>query len=299
MENKINIAGILKDCPSGMELNCLMYEDVYFDYVDELNNIRCYIQQKFNKTSIVFNQDGTPNSHIKSKCVIFPKGKNTWNGFHKPLEDGDVVVAEADNLFQLFLLKHLTYSKNDNEHDGYCYFGWDFQCNKLFEKGKWGFNRLATEKEKEKLFQAIKDNGFHWNTDTKTLEKLPIFKVGDKIVKKNGIEVPILITGVGDKYYWFTTENSTEVLPIAEQDDWELVTNKFDINTLKPFESKVLVRNCDSAYWKPAIFGFIERDKNDPFYVVGGNFFNKCIPYEGNEHLLGIRKDCDEYYKIW
>lgn len=127
----------------------------------------------------------------------------------------------------------------------------------------------------------------------------PKFKVGDKIVRKDGICVPILITGVGDAYYWFTTENSTEVLPIADQDDWELVPTKFDINTLKPFESKVLVRNYDSDYWKPAIFGFTEKDRNDPFYVVGGNFFNECIPYKGNEHLLSTREDCNNFYKTW
>lgn len=32
---KINIAELLKDCPKGMELNCVIYEDVHFDYVDE------------------------------------------------------------------------------------------------------------------------------------------------------------------------------------------------------------------------------------------------------------------------
>lgn len=31
MENKINIVELLKDCPQGMELDCTMYEDVYFD----------------------------------------------------------------------------------------------------------------------------------------------------------------------------------------------------------------------------------------------------------------------------
>ena len=90
MEQKINIAELLKDCPKDMELNCLMYEDVYFDYVDELNNIHCYIQQEFNKTSVIFNQDGTPNSYTKSKCVIFPKGKTTWEGFQRPFKDGDI-----------------------------------------------------------------------------------------------------------------------------------------------------------------------------------------------------------------
>ena len=37
MKNKINIAELLHNCPKGMELDCTMYEDVYFDYVDELN----------------------------------------------------------------------------------------------------------------------------------------------------------------------------------------------------------------------------------------------------------------------
>ena len=47
MEERINVAEILKDCPFGMELNCLMYEDVYFDYVDEFDMIHCYIQWDF------------------------------------------------------------------------------------------------------------------------------------------------------------------------------------------------------------------------------------------------------------
>lgn len=43
--------------------------------------------------------------------------------------------------------------------------------------------RFATEDEKSKLFQAIKDNGYEWNFETKTLEKsiVPKFKVGDII----------------------------------------------------------------------------------------------------------------------
>ena len=62
---KINVADILKKCPTGMRLDCSMYEDVYFDYVDELNVIHCYIQYETHKTSITFNQYGTPNSNIK------------------------------------------------------------------------------------------------------------------------------------------------------------------------------------------------------------------------------------------
>ena len=32
--------------------------------------------------------------------------------------------------------------------------------------------RFATEEEKQKLFKAIKDNGYEWNAETKTLKKL-------------------------------------------------------------------------------------------------------------------------------
>ena len=88
------------------------------------------------------------------------------------------------------------------------------------------------------------------------------------------------------------------MLDMKYQDQYEFVPTKFDINTLKPLKSEVLVRNYESDYWKPAIFGFTEKDKNAPFFVVGGNFYYKCIPYEGNEHLLGTTDDCDDYYKL-
>lgn len=29
------------------------------------------------------------------------------------------------------------------------------------------------------------------------------------------------------------------------------------------------------------------------------SYFQQCIPYEGNEHLLGTTDDCDDYYKTW
>ena len=32
---------------------------------------------------------------------------------------------------------------------------------------------------------------------------------------------------------------------------------------------------------------------------MGYNKYKQCIPYEGNEHLLGTTDDCDDYYKTW
>jgi hypothetical protein len=304
MKNKINIAELLKDCPSGLELDCTMYEDVHLDYVDELNNIRCYIQQKFNKTSVVFNQDGTPNSHTKSKCVIFPKGETTWEGFQKPFEDGDIVAYGGDlftDHLQIFIFK----DKKENNTLSDCYLMLDVDRDELYlDDGMYYVTRFATEEEKQKLFDAIKDNGYKWNPETKTLEILikPKFKVGDRIIKRDSIVNSWIVSSVNSEYYGLKLPNGYEcigVISIAEQDEYELVPTKFDITTLKPFKSEVLVRNYKSDYWKPAIFGFTEKDKNDPSYVVvGGNFYYKCIPYEGNEHLLGTTDDCDDYYKL-
>lgn len=50
----------------------------------------------------------------------------------------------------------------------------------------------------------------------------------------------------------------------------------------KPFD-KVLVRDEDNKKWVPAFFW----TKNDEFIVIGGSRWNQCIPYQGNEHLLG------------
>ncbi|MDO4802776.1 MAG: hypothetical protein Q4A15_11480, partial [Prevotellaceae bacterium] len=50
----------------------------------------------------------------------------------------------------------------------------------------------------------------------------------------------------------------------------------------KPFD-KVLVRYLDSERWKCDIFSHIEGE----YYFCVGGFYNQCIPYKGNEHLVG------------
>ena len=301
METKINIAELLKDCPKGMELDCTMFDDNCVEFSDIVDSkflpIRCRIKKSDGGYNFYdFTKYGCWIDDDKAKCVIFPKGKTTWEGFHRPFEDGDVVVTEDDESFQLFLLKHLTHSEDDNSYDGYCYFGWDFQCNELFKKGNWGFNRLATEEEKQKLFQAIKDNGYKWNEETKTLEKLPKFKVGDKITKIDGSRKGEIFYIDVDKYHVAISNNIGIDVFFEDQDDWELTPNKFDINTLKPFESRVLIRDDDGGLWKPAIYGF-SHPKG--CYVVGGAYWKQCIPYEVNKELLGTTNDCNEYFKTW
>jgi hypothetical protein len=149
------------------------------------------------------------------------------------------------------------------------------------------------------LFDAIKSHGYVWDAENKTSEMLikPKFKVGDKIVKKGDISVTILISEVDDECYYSTTEGSIGLLPIAEQDDWELVPNKFNTTTLKAFD-KVLVRDTNTQKWTADVFSFFDKTHVYP-YVCVGHYTNQCIPYFGNEHLLGTTNDCDNFFKTW
>ena len=53
---------------------------------------------------------------------------------------------------------------------------------------------------------------------------------------------------------------------------------------MKPFD-KVLVRNAEYGLWIPALFG-MEKDGQ---YITSAGWQKYCIPYEGNEHLLGTK----------
>ena len=168
--------------------------------------------------------------------------------------------------------------------------------------------RFATEEEKQKLFKTIQENGYKWNPETKKLEMLvkPHFKVGDKVRHKDDKNKTVItITGIKDDYYFIQFYNirrsnyQNEKVSFKDQDKYELVSNKFDINTLKPFESRVLVRDNKLQKWSPVIWGFYDSDSKDYQYKLVGIIARYCIPYEGNEHLLSTTDDCDEFYKTW
>ena len=88
---KINILELLKDCPKGMELDCTVYNDVTFLRIDEVQN-RCYFKAGPADTFWT-TCEGRINGSPFGKCVIFPKGKTTWEGFVPPCKfnDGDIV----------------------------------------------------------------------------------------------------------------------------------------------------------------------------------------------------------------
>jgi hypothetical protein len=134
--------------------------------------------------------------------------------------------------------------------------------------------------------------------DFLTLEKLvePRFKVGDRIKYKNGknidgVEQGIILSITDDTYDVAVTNDMGIFIPVTDQDNWELVPNKFDITTLKPFD-KVLVRDCNEDKWNIDFFGYY---RGDGTYQCMTFTKYQCIPYEVNKELLGTTNNPKEY----
>lgn len=89
MENKINIAEILKDCPKGMKLYSPLFGEVTLEEVETectaLIKIKynANICSKFFKTGLYYNYEG-------AECLLFPSSEmRDWSKFFKR---GDVAI---------------------------------------------------------------------------------------------------------------------------------------------------------------------------------------------------------------
>lgn len=170
---KINIAELLKDCPQGMELDCTICNNVVtLEGVDKEGYYPIRVMSKDGFHHIL-TCEGYVYEQEDAKCVIFPKGKNTWEGFVPPckFKDGDI-INKGD------YIAIVSYIEPNGLVWYYCWYDMHHKTFKV--KNDYGIGRIndgdktrfATEEEKQKLFQAIKDNGYKWNAETKTLEKL-------------------------------------------------------------------------------------------------------------------------------
>ena len=300
MEKKINIAELLKDCPKGMELDCILFNNpVKYDGFD---NDDIYPIAILTETDdyLYVTKEGCLYNIPNSKCIIYPKGKTTWEGFVPPckFKDGDILVHSQNQRFIMSIYHKAITELVIKTH---CIL-WDKEEGLSVNKQICCYadsTRLATEEEKEKLFQAIKDNGYKWNSETKTLGRLivPKFKVGDVIQDIDLYKVKITEVNIEDECYGYESVISKGIGGIGfnEQDNWELAPNKFDINTLKPFD-KVLTRANDNDSW---VCNLYSHRMKDYYVVLNAELAKQCIPYEGNEHLLNTANDCDSYYKNW
>lgn len=293
---KINLVELLKDCPKGMEFDCTNYNGVV-----RLNRVMDDNSPYPIEINVVYGDECNVHTLTKygqtvktpyNKCIIFPKGKTTWEGFVPPckFKDGDIIYNQCIKATAIFC------KQTNNGTISHCFLN---SFNELIIQHHhckithdW---RFATEEEQEKLFHEIKKNGYQWNADAKILGKLfkPRFKVGDRIIGKYTKNI-YTISCITEKGYELTDGTKFDF----DSEDCFIVSNKFDITTLKPF-AQVLARCSTLEKWRIQFFEKYDKDCKFPFICMGYNKYNQCIPYENNEYLLDTADSCDEFYKNW
>lgn len=244
----------------------------YYEWGVENKTLRNLIKPTFKDGDII------SDVYFNSICIF--KGEGSIRG----TVDFYCGISRISNSNKLIIKD----AKNSDEHFG--------------EINKYNF---ATEEEKQKLLQTIERSGYKWNAETKTLEKLvkPTFKAGNKIKHKENAEWVCTIESVDDRYdrYYVEGHPTRFTILFDEQNEYELVPNKFDVNTLKTFD-QVLVRLSNSCIWMPKFFYHYDTDskmKYYPFITIDNIGYPQCIPYNGNEHLCRTTNNCDEFYRVW
>ena len=179
MNENLNLVEILKDCPNGTKLYSSVFGEVELDHIDTNANYPIIIRLKGEEGHESLTSEGKMFVDYDGECVLFPsRDERDWSKFKPTCEfkDGDILSYQCECFINrtIYIYRchesvntayYVALSGNNNE----------FMIDNI---GRWALNgyndtaRFATEEEKQKLFQAIKDNGYNWNAETKTLEKL-------------------------------------------------------------------------------------------------------------------------------
>lgn len=308
----MNIANILKYCPKGTKLYSLIHGEVTLDEVNDANTypIRVITSVKDNE---YFNSEGLYSQrYFDGECILFPsKNQRDWSKFRIPVKRGDIMM-EVDGSYPFI-------ASGEFNKDGFPKYicGINSENNLQMDmEGGWTseFYIPASEEAKKKLFDKIAEAGYRWNSATLELEKKPVFKEGDVVVDEAGNLY--LVRCQGETYTQFycilyTQRNSLAVSAIttfpkehffrlANNEETEhlkrVLKSKFYIldtvnhwlvkNELKPFD-KVLIRDDINEKWSINLFSYYDEEDEDFPYICQNGGYHYCIPYEGNEHLLG------------
>lgn len=319
MEEKINIAKILKDKPEGTKLWTDMFGEVTL-YV--VTNTCDAFQVKHHNKEPWFDKDGKLCKE-GVLCIYPSKSMRDWEKF--AWKKGDVLAGAfgASCIFDKWA------------NDDYTRFDAKFVTPKsrgtTFEVEDWC--KITNEACIRQYIRDIEeDNGGKLNLTTLEIENnQPEFKDGDIVcISGMGYLVYGIVKSIDNsskklEYYalndmstlrtddWLSFEDK-QIQPITETQqiilfdalakegkawdaDKKMIVNLKTKVEFKPFD-KVLVRNTDTEEWFPGFFEKMDSTWNYPYHIMNRRSmtdfaFKQCIPYEGNEHLLGTTKDVE------
>ena len=307
METKINIAKILKNKPEGTKLWTDMFGSVTLYVVTDACDA---FQVKHHNKDPWFDKDG--KLYKEGVLCIYPsKSMRDWEKFS--WKKGDVLISDCG-----FMCIFKEWASDDYTKFNGCYF--DGMPNTETAKYSKVDNNIA--------YGYIRDIenrcGGKLNLETLEIEKQTKFKDGDIVCISGigylayGIVKSIDYSSKKLEYYvlndmstlkfedWLSFEDK-HIQPITETQQiilfdalekegkaWDAEKKQIvDIkkeHQFKPFE-KVLVRDSIDDVWRASFFSHIKE--NDGRYVTTCVTWKFCIPYIGNESLLGTTKDVE------
>ena len=314
METKINIAAILKDKPQGTKLYSILSDGECF--LNETSEDSIYIDIDNRKRFWCFTVYGSTHSFPNGCVLLFPsKEMRDWSKFS--WKRGDVLAGAFGALCIFEKWANADYTKFDSR------FVTQKNRGTTFETEDW---YKVTNKAviKQYISDIEEDNGGKLNLTTLVIEKpkkKPVFESGKlyvfneededgeltiigKLIGKNEIEDTLTF---GNQYEIenekFVTDQAfdlsisiheelreaTEGEAITFQEAYAIWEKSNKQPAFKPFD-KVLVRDSESDKWRANLFGYI--DKDEYYHCVYANWAY-CIPYIGNESLLGTIKDVE------
>lgn len=312
MEEKINIAEILKDKPQGTKLYDLLYNvGVKLCAVGDIDieaEILCT-----NKTDCDSNcyhgysEFGTLVGYPDGLQILLPSKKmRDWSKF--AWKKGDLLVNSCG---LLCIFKEWA-SDDYTEFNG-CYSDSIVGYQDVLNAETAKFDKLDNNVACGYIREIERKLGGKLNLETLEIDKQPEFKDGDIVVYGKSVAICRKIykytlyfyvsidetfgllfddNRVSAEGYRFATDYEKQQLfdALAKKGKaWDaekkMIVNLKPKIELKPFE-KVLVRNRNAQRWNVDLFGF-KSDGVNVFYHCVGSSWNFCIPYIGNESLLG------------
>jgi hypothetical protein len=325
MEEKINIAEILKDKPVNTKLYSPLFSEVFFSHVSG-----GYIAVEHHGGTSLFLSSGKFYDYDGAEPLLFPsKEMQDWSKF--AWKKGDILVnkdAEVHIIFDGF--KDDTYKTFHGQ-----YYLWEeegsivnFEENEDYMQTSEFYK--ANKEETQTYINTIEERlGGKLNRETLEIEKnQPEFKNGDIAFADYGNRQNVFIvsnkTGLSEGYNSFisldlssstlsmgyrtsffkkdlcrlrlaTKEEKQQLFDALEKEGkaWDaekkVILDLKPKVELKPFD-KVLVRDSQSDKWRVNLFGYIDKDE---YYHCAFANWVYCIPYAGNEHLLGTTKDVE------
>ena len=313
MEENINIAEILNDKKNGLRLYSPIFGECAFCYVREDTNDICVKKQ--NGVIEYFNSEGLYFAF--GEVMLFPsKSMRDWEKLS--WKKGDLLINSC-GLQCIFK----EWSSDDYTKFNGCYSnsrdGYEDVSNAETAK----FVKLDTAygyvREIERKLGGI------LNLETLEIEKAqPEFKDGDivALVVRKCTHIAIFQSrqeayigfhavlcqndellleepfreDVGDIELRLATDSEKKQLFSALEKKgkrWDSDKKSIvDLNPkveLKPFD-KVLVRDFEDQAWQVSLFSYKDSDS---YYCCNGCAWKQCIPYIGNESLLGTTKDVE------